>query len=143
MYREKALKRTIIFMRIRRYIFIFAFVILGLVGAYFVSEFLTEIVRLSNSVGNAIMVATAVTIFIIGFILTSSLEFKIQQAYLEMKILKKLNVVSFKLTKILENDGISLAEDLESALIPAEQPRKTKKKFKFKTKNNEKNIVNQ
>ncbi len=132
MYREKTLKRTIIFMRIRRYIFIFSFVILGLVGAFVVSEFLTDIVRLEQRIGNIVMIATAVIIFIIGFILTSSLEFKIQQAYLEMKILKKLNVVSFKLSKLLENEGISLTNEFDNntALVPTEKVKKKNKKEK-------------
>ena len=71
MYRERAFKRTIIFMRIRRYLFIFAFVVLGLVGSFVLSEFLTDIVELERKIGNMIMIGTAVTIFIIGFILTS------------------------------------------------------------------------
>ena len=41
MYDEKRFKRTIVITRIRRYLFIFLFVILGLVGAYVISEFLT------------------------------------------------------------------------------------------------------
>ena len=130
MYRERAFKRTIIFMRIRRYLFIFAFVILGLVGSFILSEFLTDIVELEQKI--------AVTIFIIGFILTSALEFKIQQAYLEMKILKRLNVVSFKLNKLLESQGISLVEDFENTtdLVPSKKKPKIKKR-KIK---NDKNI---
>lgn len=137
MYRERAFKRTIIFMRIRRYLFIFAFVILGLVGSFVLSEFLTDIVELEQKIGNMIMIGTAVTIFIIGFILTSALEFKIQQAYLEMKILKRLNVVSFKLSKLLESQGISLAEDFENTtdLVPTKKKPKIKKEKKIKNKN--------
>ena len=97
MYNEKSFKITILLTRIRRYLFIFFFVILGLVGAYFISEFLTEIVRLSQSIANMIMIGTGITVFIIAFILTSNLEFKIQEAYLEMKTLKKINVISYKL----------------------------------------------
>lgn len=130
MYKEKALKRTIIFMRIRRYIFIFFFVILGLVAAYGVSEFLTEIARVKQDIGNMVMIITAVVIFLIGFILTSALEFKIQQAYLEMKILKRLNIVSYKLTKLLEKEGISLSEDFDNPAALA-TPKKKKKRLKF------------
>ena len=103
MYNEKRFKITIFFTRIRRYLFIFFFVILSLVGAYVVSEVLTEIVRLDQKIATVLMVATGVTVFCIGFILTSNLEFKIQEACLEMKTLKKLNLVSFKLDKLLEN----------------------------------------
>ena len=91
MYNEKSFKITIIFTRIRRYLFIFFFVILGLIGAYVLSEFLTEIAKVERSITNMIMVITGISVFAIGFILTSNLEFKIQQAYLEMKTLKKLS----------------------------------------------------
>ena len=89
MYNEKKFKMTILLTRIRRYLFIFFFVILGLIGAYVISEFLTEIVKLSQQIAYTVMIVTGVSIFLIGFILTSNLEFKIQQVYLEIKILKK------------------------------------------------------
>ncbi|MBR3132717.1 MAG: hypothetical protein IKG42_01330 [Clostridia bacterium] len=142
MYREKALKRTIIFMRIRRYIFIFAFVILGLAGAFVVSEFLTDIARLDQQVGNIIMIATAISIFLIGFVLTSALEFRIQQAYLEMKILKRLNVVSFKLTKLLENQGVSLSDELDKYENSSLMTPKKSKKFRFKKEKKQKKVKN-
>lgn len=116
MYNEKRFKITILLTRIRRYLFIFFFVILGLIGAYVISEFLTEIVKLSQQIAYTVMIVTGVSIFFIGFILTSNLEFKIQQVYLEMKILKKLNLVSFKLDKLLENSGISISDEISKEL---------------------------
>ena len=116
MYNEKKLKITILFTRIRRYLFIFFFVILGLICAYVLSEFLTEIVKLSRHIANTVMIVTGVSIFVIGFILTSNLEFKIQQVYLEMKILKKLNLVSFKVDKLLEQSGISISDEITKEL---------------------------
>lgn len=116
MYNEKKLKLTILFTRIRRYLFIFFFVILGLICAYVLSEFLTEIVKLSRQIANTVMIVTGVSIFVIGFILTSNLEFKIQQVYLEMKILKKLNLVSFKVDKLLEQSGISISDEITKEL---------------------------
>ena len=65
MYNEKRFKITIFFTRIRRYLFIFFFVILSLVGAYVVSEVLTEIVRLDQKIATVLMVATGVTVFCI------------------------------------------------------------------------------
>ena len=64
MFNEKKFKRTILFTRIRRYVFIFFFVILGLVGAYVISEFLTEIVRIKQSIANAIMIIIKTIYFI-------------------------------------------------------------------------------
>ena len=116
MYNEKRFKITILLTRIRRYLFIFFFVILGLIGAYVISEFLTEIVKLSQQIAYTVMIVTGVSIFFIGFILTSNLEFKIQQVYLEMKILKKLNLVSFKLDKLLESSGISISDEISKEL---------------------------
>ena len=116
MYNEKRFKITILLTRIRRYLFIFFFVILGLIGAYVISEFLTEIVKLSQQIAYTVMIVTGVCIFLIGFILTSNLEFKIQQVYLEMKILKKLNLVSFKLDKLLESSGISISDEISKEL---------------------------
>ena len=116
MYNEKRFKITILLTRIRRYLFIFFFVILGLIGAYVISEFLTEIVKLSQQIAYTVMIVTGVSIFLIGFILTSNLEFKIQQVYLGMKILKKLNLVSFKLDKLLESSGISISDEISKEL---------------------------
>lgn len=138
MYNEKRFKITILLTRIRRYLFIFFFVILGLIGAYVVSEFLTEIAKLPQQVANTVMIVTGVSIFIIGFILTSNLEFKIQQVYLEMKILKKLNLVSFKLDKLLENSDISISDEISKELkninkeLPTPKEKKTFKNIKFK-----------
>lgn len=132
MYNEKRFKITIFFTRIRRYLFIFFFVILSLVGAYVVSEVLTEIVRLDQKIATILMVATGVTVFCIGFILTSNLEFKIQEAYLEMKTLKKLNLVSFKLDKLLEKSGISISDEITKELqsINTAVAKTSKTKFK-------------
>ncbi len=116
MYDEKRFKRTIVITRIRRYLFIFLFVILGLVGAYVISEFLTEIARVSQQIATAVMIVTGVTIFLIGLVLTSNLNFKIEQAYLEMKLMKKLNLVSFKLDKLLENQGISITDEISKEM---------------------------
>ena len=116
MYDEKRFKRTIVITRIRRYLFIFLFVILGLVGAYVISEFLTEIARVSQQIATAVMIVTGVTIFLIGLVLTSNLNFKIEQAYLEMKLMKKLNLVSFKLDKFLENQGISITDEISKEM---------------------------
>lgn len=144
MYNEKKFKITILLTRIRRYIFIFFFVILGLIGAYVVSEFLTEIARVSRGIANIVMIVTGVSVFVIGFILTSNLEFKIQEAYLEMKTLKKLNLVSFKLDKLLESSGISISDELAKELQSVNEElamKKTKSKssklpkIKLKSKN--------
>ncbi len=116
MYDEKRFKRTIVITRIRRYLFIFLFVILGLVGAYVISEFLTEIARVSQQIATAVMIVTGVTIFLIGLVLTSNLNFKIEQAYLEMKLMKKLNLVSFKLDKLLENQGIAITDEISKEM---------------------------
>lgn len=144
MYNEKKFKITILLTRIRRYLFIFFFVILGLIGAYVVSEFLTEIARVSREIANTVMIVTGVSVFVIGFILTSNLEFKIQEAYLEMKTLKKLNLVSFKLDKLLESSGISISDELSKELQSVNEElamKKTKSKnsklpkIKLKSKN--------
>ena len=116
MYDEKRFKRTIVITRIRRYLFIFLFVILGLVGAYVISDFLSEIARVSQQIATAVMIVTVVTIFLIGLVLTSNLNFKIEQAYLEMKLMKKLNLVSFKLDKLLENQGISITDEISKEM---------------------------
>lgn len=138
MYNEKKFKFTILLTRIRRYLFIFFFVIIGLICAYVISEFLTEIVKLSQQVANAVMIITGISVFLIGFILTSNLEFKIQQVYLEMKILKKLNLVSFKLDKLLENSGISISDEISKELKNVNKDLPVpKKKFKIKKKKNE------
>ena len=54
MYNEKKFKITILLTRIRRYLFIFFFVILGLIGAYVISEFLTEIAKMPQQIANAV-----------------------------------------------------------------------------------------
>ena len=143
MYNEKKLKLTMLFTRIRRYLFIFFFVILGLIGAYVISEFLTEIVKMPQQVANAVMIVTGIAIFVIGLILTSNLEFKIQQVYLEMKILKKLNLVSFKIDKLLESSGISISDEISKELksINKDLPvPKVKKQKTTKVKNKQKNV---
>lgn len=143
MYNEKRFKITILLTRIRRYLFIFFFVILGLIGAYVISEFLTEIVKMPQQVANAVMIVTGIAIFVIGLILTSNLEFKIQQVYLEMKILKKLNLVSFKLDKLLENSGISISDEISKELksINKDLPvPKVKKQKSTNVKNKQKNV---
>lgn len=143
MYNEKKFKITILLTRIRRYLFIFFFVILGLIGAYVISEFLTEIAKMPQQIANAVMIITGFTIFAIGFILTSNLEFKIQQVYLEMKILKKLNLVSFKLDKLLENSGISISDEISKELksINKDLPvPKVKKQKNTNVKNKQKNV---
>ena len=143
MYNEKRFKITILLTRIRRYLFIFFFVILGLIGAYVISEFLTEIVKMPQQVANAVMIVTGIAIFVIGLILTSNLELKIQQVYLEMKILKKLNLVSFKLDKLLENSGISISDEISKELksINKDLPvPKVKKQKNTNVKNKQKNV---
>ena len=144
MYNEKKFKITILLTRIRRYLFIFFFVILGLIGAYVISEFLTEIVKMPQQVANAVMIVTGIAIFVIGLILTSNLEFKIQQVYLEMKILKKLNLVSFKIDKLLESSGISISDEISKELksINKDLPvPKVKKQKTTKVKNKQKNVA--
>ncbi len=134
MYDEKKFKRTIVLTKVRRYLFIFLFVILGLVGAYVLSEFLTEIARVSQNIATAVMVITGITIFLIGIILTSNLSFKIEQAYLEIKLMKKLNLVSFKLDKLLEKHGISISDEISKEMQIANdelmQKKKNRKLFK-------------
>ena len=139
MYDEKRFKRTIVITRIRRYLFIFLFVILGLVGAYVISEFLTEIARVSQQIATAVMIVTGVTIFLIGLVLTSNLNFKIEQAYLEMKLMKKLNLVSFKLDKLLENQGISITDEISKEMQIANNELMNRKRNRklFKKKINE------
>lgn len=134
MYNEKYFKITILFTKIRRYLFIFFFVVLGLIGAYVLSEFLTEIVKLEQKIATILMVVTGVSIFAIGFILTSNLNFKIQEAYLEMKILKKLNVVSYKLDKLLDVAGVSISDEIAKELQAATNELPAKKKITFKSK---------
>lgn len=138
MYNEKKFKFTILLTRIRRYLFIFFFVIIGLICAYLISEFLTEILKLSQQVANTVMIITGISVFLIGFVLTSNLEFKIQQVYLEMKILKKLNLVSFKLDKLLESSGISISDEISKELrnVNKDLPV-SKKEIKHKRKKNE------
>lgn len=128
MYNERSFKITILLTKIRRYLFIFFFVILGLVGAYVLSEFLTELVRVEQRIATILMIVTGVSVFVIGFILTSNLTFKIQEAYLEMKILKKMSVVSYKLDKLLEVSGISISDEIAKELQAVSNELPTKKK---------------
>ena len=60
-----------------------------------------------------------------------------------MKILKRLNVVSFKLNKLLESQGISLVEDVESTtdLVPTKKKSKIKNKKIKNKKNTEKTFT--
>ena len=127
MYNEKSFKITILLTRIRRYLFIFFFVILGLIGAYVISEFLTEIVHVEQKLANTIMIGTGVIVFIIAFVLTSNLEFKIQQAQLEMRTLKKVNVISYKLDKLLEKSGISISDEISKELQLVTTNKQSKK----------------
>lgn len=127
MYNEKSFKITILLTRIRRYLFIFFFVILGLIGAYVISEFLTEIVHVEQKLANTIMIGTGVIVFIIAFVLTSNLEFKIQQAQLEMRTLKKVNVISYKLDKLLEKSGISISDEISKELQLVTTTKQSKK----------------
>ena len=141
MYDEKRFKRTIVLTKIRRYLFIFLFVILGLVGAYLISEFLTEIARVQQNIATAVMIVTGVAIFLIGIVLTSNLNFKIEQAYLEMKLMKKLNLVSFKLDKLLENQGISITDEISKEMQIANNElmnrKRNRKLFKKKKDDDE------
>lgn len=134
MYNEKYFKITILFTKIRRYLFIFFFVILGLIGAYVLSEFLTEIAGVQRNIANLIMVVTGVSIFAIGFIITSNLHFKIQEAYLEMKLLKKMSVISYKLDKLLESSGISISDEITKELQVVNSELKSNKIKKEKIK---------
>lgn len=111
MYKEKSFKRTIAFLRIRRYLFIFFFVILALVGSWFVVKVLTELLHYSTSIIPGVMAAVAVVVFIIGIILSSNVEFKVKQAQLEMEIYNKLRLNTAMLTKLLEINGIALNQD--------------------------------
>lgn len=145
MYKEKSFKRTIAFLRIRRYLFIFFFVILALVGAWFAVKVLTELLHYPSSIIPGIMAGVAVVVFFIGFILSSNIEFKVKQAQLEMEIYNKLRLNTAMLTKLLEINGIALNQDnplVESnELIPVKQkaPKepKIKKEKKEKKKENE------
>lgn len=132
MYNEKTFKLTIIFTKIRRYVFIFCFVILSLVGAYLLSEVLTEILELPRKLANLLMIVTGICVFVMGFILTSNLNFRVQQAYLEMKTLKKLNLVSYKLDKLLEKSGISVSDELSKDLEAINTDLLTQKLNRFK-----------
>jgi len=80
------------------------------------------------------MIVTGICVFIMGFILTSNLNFKIQQAYLEMKTLKKLNLVSYKLDKLLEKSGISVSDELSKDLEDVHTDLLAQKLKKIKNK---------
>ena len=51
-----------------------------------------------------------------------------------MKILKKLNVVSYKLDKLLEVSGISISDEIAKELQAATNELPKKKKISFKSK---------
>ena len=86
------------------------------------------------------MIIVGVSVFVIGFILTSNLEFKIQEAYLEMKTLKKLNLVSFKLDKLLEKAGISISDEISKELQVIDTKAMTTTNTVKKSKKNKKVI---
>lgn len=103
-------------------------------GAYVLSEVLTEILEMPRRIANILMIVTGICVFIMGFILTSNLNFKIQQAYLEMKTLKKLNLVSYKLDKLLEKSGISVSDELSKDLEDVHTDLLAQKLKKIKNK---------
>ncbi len=111
MYKEKSFKRTILFLRIRRYIFIYFFVAVSLVGSWFAVRALIELLHYPDSIVPFAMVGIGVTVFFIAFILTSNLEFKVKQANLEIEIYNKLRLNTAMLTKLLNINGISLNHD--------------------------------
>ena len=69
MYKEKSFKRTITLLRIRRYIFIYLFVIIGLVGSWFAVRTLIELLDYPTSIIPGVMIAVGVIIFLIAFVL--------------------------------------------------------------------------
>ena len=103
-------------------------------GAYVLSEVLTEILEMPRKIANILMIVTGICVFIMGVILTSNLNFKIQQAYLEMKTLKKLNLVSYKLDKLLEKSGISVSDELSKDLEDVHTDLLAQKLKKIKNK---------
>ena len=131
MYKEKSFKRTITLLRIRRYLFIYLFVIIGLIGSWFVVRTLIELLNYPTSIIPVAMVAVGVIIFLIAFILSSNVEFKVKQAQLEIEIYNKLRLNTAMLTKLLAINGIALNQDnplVDSTdIIPTEQLRPMRK----------------
>lgn len=111
MFKEKSFKRTIMMLKIRRYIFIYFFVAISLVGSWFVVRALTELLHYPSSIVPWIMIAVGVTVFFIAFVLSSNIEFKVKQAKLEIEIYNKLRLNTAMLTKLLEINGITLNQD--------------------------------
>ena len=112
MYKEKSFKRTITILRVRRYLFIYLFVIIGLVASWFAVRTLIELLDFPKTIIPVVMIAVGVTIFLIAFILSSNVEFKIKQAKLEMEIYNKLRLNTAMLTKLLAINGIDTSVDL-------------------------------
>lgn len=111
MYKEKSFKRSITVLRIRRYLFIYFFVILALIGSWFAVRALIELLHYPTSIIPIIMIVVGVTVFLIAFILSSNVEFKVKEAKLEMEIYNKLRLNTAMLTKLLEINGITLNQD--------------------------------
>lgn len=131
MYKEKSFKRTITLLRIRRYIFIYLFVIIGLVGSWFAVRTLIELLDYPTSIIPVVMIAVGVIIFLIAFVLSSNVEFKVKQAQLEIEIYNKLRLNTAMLTKLLAINGIALNQDnplVDSTdIIPAEKLKPMRK----------------
>lgn len=131
MYKEKSFKRTITILRVRRYLFIYLFVIVGLVASWFAVRTLIELLDFPKTIIPVVMIAVGVTIFLIAFILSSNVEFKIKQAKLEMEIYNKLRLNTAMLTKLLAINGIALNQDnplVDSTdIIPADQLKPMRK----------------
>ena len=123
MYKEKSFKRTITILRVRRY--------LGLVASWFAVRTLIELLDFPKTIIPVVMIAVGVTIFLIAFILSSNVEFKIKQAKLEMEIYNKLRLNTAMLTKLLAINGIALNQDnplVDSTdIIPADQLKPMRK----------------
>lgn len=130
MNKEKSFKRTILFLRIRRYLFIYSFVIISLIASWFAVRALIELMHYPNSIVPYAMIGIGITVFLIAFILTSNLEFKVKQANLELDIYNKLRLNTAMLTKLLDINGISLNQDnplVDSTdLVPISKLKPTK-----------------
>ena len=132
MYKEKSFKRTIIIFKIRRYLFIYFFVAVGLVAAWFGSRTFIELLGAPSSIVPYIMVGVGVAVFLIAFILSSNVAFKVKQAELNMEIYNKTRLNTAMLTKLLEINGISLNQD--NPLVDSTDMIPVKNKLR-KTKN--------
>jgi len=136
MYKEKSFKRTIIIFKIRRYLFIYFFVALGLVGAWFGSRTFIELLGAPTSIVPYVMAGVGVAVFLIAFILSSNVSFKVKQAQLEMEIYNKLRLNTAMLTKLLEINGISLNQDnplVDSTdMVPVKTSKPIPKELIFK-----------